>query len=83
MQSNSTRLLERVESYSPEMQREIFDFIEFLETKYKSKAPNKTKKKSPLREEAFIGMWKNRPEMKDSIDYVRALRKQQSNRKHF
>ena len=78
MQSNAVQILKKVESYSPDMQREI---LEFIENKYKFKTPT-TKKKSPLRNEPFIGMWKNRPEMKDSAQYVRNLRKTQSLRTH-
>ena len=48
--------------------------------KVESYSPDK--KKSPLRNEPFIGMWKNRPEMKDSAQYVRNLRKTQSLRTH-
>ena len=81
MQSNTAQILQKVESYSPDMQREILDFIEFIENKYKFKTPP-AKKKSPLRNEPFIGMWKNRPEMKDSAQYVRNLRKTQSLRTH-
>ena len=81
MQSNAAQILQKVESYSPDMQREILDFIEFIENKYKFKTPA-TKKKSPLRNEPFVGMWKNRPEMKDSVEYVRKLRNTQSLRKH-
>ena len=55
--------------------------LEFIENKYKFKTPA-TKKKSPLRNEPFVGMWKNRPEMKDSVEYVRKLRNTQSLRKH-
>lgn len=74
MQSNAAQILKKVESYSPDMQREILDFIEFIENKYKFKTPT-TKKKSSLRDEPFIGMWKNRPEMDDSVEYVQNLRK--------
>jgi hypothetical protein len=80
MQSNAAQILQKVESYSPDMQREIFDFIEFIENKYKFKISH-TKKKSPLRDEPFIGMWKNRSEMQDSVTYVQNLRKAQSIRK--
>lgn len=53
MQSNAAKILQKVESYSPDMQREIFDFIEFIENKYKFKiSPNK--KKSERRNRLFF-----------------------------
>lgn len=81
MQSNTAKILQKVKSYSPDMQREIFDFIEFIENKYKLKLPV-PKKKTSLREEPFVGMWKNRKEMENSVEYVKNLRRKQSLRNH-
>lgn len=40
-------------------------------------APQKKKPRKPLSEESFVGMWRDRPEMEDSVAYVRALRKRE------
>lgn len=82
MQSNISDILQKVKFYSPDMQREILDYIEFLEKKYKLKIPQ-TKKKSSLRNDPFIGMWKNRKDMNDSVESIRNLRKKESNRNNI
>lgn len=57
----------------PEAQRQVEDFIAFLKTRYGTRYANK--EKSGLSEEPFIGIWRNREDMTDSIKWVRNIRK--------
>ena len=59
------------------MQREVSDFIAFLKTRYEPRPPKKEVKKVNLNEEQFIGMWKDRQDMKDSVSWVRNVRKKE------
>ncbi|HRG47821.1 MAG TPA: hypothetical protein PLX69_09735 [Leptospiraceae bacterium] len=68
-------LIQKYESFQPEIQKEIVDFIEYLEIKYKTTLKIKDKKKPSLEKESFVGMWSSRPEMKDSDKYIKELRK--------
>jgi len=62
----------------PEIQQQVFDFIDFLHSRYSSAPKTITdEKKVKLREEPFIGIWKDRAEMADSTEWVRNLRKQE------
>jgi hypothetical protein len=59
-------MLNEFTNLPPEAQRQVEDFIAFLRTRYQ-RASKKTKsKRIPLKKEPFIGMWKDREEMKDS-----------------
>ncbi len=52
--------------------REVVDLITFLRQRYdKSKETQTT---SDLRQESFIGMWKDREDLQDSSAFVRKLR---------
>ena len=70
------QLIKKIESFNPVIKQEIIDYIEFLESKYIINI--KPKKKNTIRNSPFVGMWKDRPEMKDSVAYVKELRKKQS-----
>ncbi len=68
-------LVKKYESFQPEIQKEIIDFIGYLELKYKSTLDIKKEKKTPLEKEPFVGMWSSRSEMKDPEKYIKELRK--------
>lgn len=59
----------------PEAQRQVEDFIAFLQTRYQRASTGTKSKRVPLKKEPFIGMWKDREEMKDSATWVRTIRK--------
>ena len=73
--SQDMRLEERFQALPPEAQRQILDFMAFLEQRYRF-APQQREKK-PLRSYAFVGIWQNREEMQDSHQWVRNVRQQQ------
>lgn len=75
------KIMEQLLSLPPEAQKEAADFIAFLQSRYGRKLKRSTKKKIPLENDPFVGMWKDRKEMEDSVEWVRALRRSQWSRK--
>jgi len=71
------KILSQLAALSPEVQREVSDFIAFLKSRYKQMPPKKEAKKVNLNKEPFIGMWKDRQDMKDSASWVRNVRKKE------
>lgn len=60
-------------------QKQIIDYIDFLESRYvDSKAKVKVKNRS-LADEEFIGIWENRKDMTDSSQWVKNLRQNEWN----
>lgn len=58
----------------PEAQRQVMDFIAFLRNRYVGPRPRKPRKATGLEKESFIGMWRNREDLKDSSAWVRRVR---------
>ena len=68
------KILNDLANLPPEAQRQVFDFIDFLLTRYK-KSPNRRKSVSiNLADESFIGIWQDREDMKDSNKWLRNVR---------
>lgn len=65
-------LLSEYSALPPEAQREVVDFVAFLRERYKGSTPPTNQ--IDIRQAPFIGMWKDREEMKDSTAWVRHLR---------
>lgn len=59
----------------PELQNQVVDFIAFLRTRSAPTEPKKNVKRTLLRDEAFVGMWRGRKDMQDSTSWVREIRK--------
>ncbi len=55
-------------------QRQVTELIANLRQRYLQQQPKKKLKKLDLREEPFIGIWKDREDMQDSSAWVRNLR---------
>jgi len=68
MQENISR---EFAALPPEAQRQVADFIDFLKTRY---ADMKDDGKYEFSDEPFIGMWRDREDMRDSDVWVRNLR---------
>lgn len=58
----------------PELQRQVVDFIAFLRTRSGQTTTTKRTKRIPLRDQPFIGMWRDREDMEDSTAWVRKTR---------
>lgn len=65
---NTAQLLHDLEQLPPEAQHQVEDFIAFIKSRYQS-VP-----KTKLSEEEFVGMWRDRPEMQDSTEWVKNTR---------
>ena len=69
------KILNDLANLPPEAQRQVFDFIDFLLTRYK-KSPIRRKSVSiKLADESFIGIWQDRDNMKNSKKWLRNVRK--------
>ena len=66
-------ILREISSLPPEAMRQLEDFISFLRERYGSLVP-KTTPASDLESEAFVGMWRDREDMRDSSTWVRKVR---------
>ena len=64
----------KFEALPPEAKREVIDFIELLQARYRNSKPQKKTQMTRLREEPFIGMWKDCNDMSDSVEWVRSVR---------
>ena len=59
----------------PTAQRQVVDFIAFLQARYRSVAEgNKADEKTSLADEGFVGMWRDREDMRDSTAWTRESR---------
>jgi hypothetical protein len=70
---NQHQLLKDVESLPPAAQQEAIDFIAFLKNRY-AKRSVKTPAAANLQDHNFVGMWKDRDDLSDSVAWVRQLR---------
>lgn len=75
---NQKLTLQILSDLPPEAQKQALDFIAFLRTQYTPPRKQKTRKPNKLAKESFVGMWRNREDMKDSTAWVKKLR----NRRH-
>lgn len=66
-------ILREINSLPLEAQRQIEDFISFLRERYKSSQPINTPS-TDLETEAFVGMWRDRDDLRDSSAWVRHVR---------
>ena len=66
-------ILREINSLPPEAQRQIEDFIASLRERYKE-AQAATVPVSDLESEPFVGMWRDRQDMRDSSAWVRNIR---------
>ena len=61
-------------SLPPELQQQVIDFIAFLRMRYTATSTSKTGTRIKLAKEPFIGMWRNRKDLRDSTAGVREMR---------
>lgn len=69
------RLIRELAFLPPEGRRQVARFISSLRKRYARATAAKKVKRLPLRDEKFIGMWKDREDLKDSTGWVRSVRK--------
>jgi hypothetical protein len=57
-----------------EAQRQVADFIAFLQKRYTGGQTTQKTRQADLGKEPFIGMWRNRQDLSDSSRWVRKTR---------
>ncbi|MGQ9628172.1 MAG: DUF2281 domain-containing protein [Anaerolineae bacterium] len=67
-------LVEEIASLPPEAQKQVIDFVAFLKTRYPTAQAIDKTKRTKLTDEPFIGMWRDREDIRDSTAWVRNLR---------
>jgi len=56
---NVGKIIRELNTLPPEGQRQVADFVAFLQVRYKHLRPRKTASKKKLAEEPFIGLWEH------------------------
>lgn len=69
------KIVDDISNLPPEAQRQVVEFIAFLKTRYTRSQGEKQSKRTNLVNESFIGIWKDREDMKDSGTWLRNIRK--------
>ena len=67
-------VISEFDTLPPEAQKQVMDFIAFLQTRYQPTAKERAKTKTSITEENFVGIWRHREEMRDSSTWVRGNR---------
>ena len=70
------KIINELTNLPPEAQRQVFDFIAFLKTRYKPTSAQMPKV-ADWSKEPFVGIWKDRGDMSDSVAWVRQTRRTQ------
>lgn len=76
---DSLRIMKILNALPDQARREAMDFIQFLQDRYGKFKVTKSRGASRLGKEAFIGMWKNHDELKDSGEWIRKIRRNEWN----
>lgn len=75
---NTQNVMEGFSSLPPDAQKQVADFIEFLKVRYQTgNMHRKQTTRTPLAQEAFIGLWGERQDMQNSAQWVRDLRRKE------
>ncbi len=75
MKKSTKETIEQLESLPENLRNEVRDFIAFLRSKYLSTTMTEKQKAGSFSEEAFVGIWKDRKEFRDSVFWVREKRR--------
>ena len=71
---NQEQVLRDLIALPPMAQRLVIDFIAFLRLRYAQESSEDVNALPALRDEPFIGMWRDRTDMTDSSVWVRTVR---------
>lgn len=71
------KIVNEISNLPPEAQQQVVDFIAFLKTRYRRSREEKRSGRTNLVNEPFIGIWKDREDMKDSGMWLRNVRKKE------
>ena len=67
-------LLEKLTELPEAAQQQVLDYIAFLHTRYGREQSELPSPEGDLGSEPFVGMWRDRQDMQNSIDWVRKSR---------
>lgn len=67
-------VISEFDTLPPEAQRQVMDFIAFLQTRYQQAPKKRAKTEVSIADEKFVGIWQKREEMRDSNTWVRGIR---------
>ncbi len=70
-------ILREFAALPPEGQRQVVDFIAFLQQRYTRSDRIKESSAADLAEDGFIGIWRDREEIGDSSEWVRQTRERE------
>jgi hypothetical protein len=76
-----TKIAEEIKSLPVEAQREVLDFVAFLKMRYPVWRTIGKDKQTKFTDEPFIGMWRGREDMRDSVAWVKSLRQREWERR--
>lgn len=71
---NTESLVKQIAELPPMLQAEVADFVEFLSAKDRQRS-EATLDLEDLKNDPAIGMWADREDMKDGIEWVRKVRR--------
>ena len=74
------RILQDFSSLSPEAQKQLLDYLDYLKARYPAGVTKKARKRK-LKDEPFIGMGQNRADIRNGAEYVRDLRRREWGRR--
>jgi hypothetical protein len=74
---NQEKVWRELVSLPPEAQKQVADYIAFLQTRYLHPRAGKKAKRAKLADERFIGIWRDRQDMQDSSAWVRIVRERE------
>jgi mRNA-degrading endonuclease RelE of RelBE toxin-antitoxin system len=66
-------VMEKFRALPPEAQQQVLDFMTFLARRYRPVKRSQPKRK--LSEEKFVGIWRGRVDLENSIGWVRDVRR--------
>jgi hypothetical protein len=69
---DTSNIAHEIASLPPEAQKQVMAFVALLKTRYP--VASLVTKQSKLIDEPFIGMWKDREDLQDSIAWVKGIR---------
>jgi hypothetical protein len=70
----ATNLIRDIGVLPPEAQEQVSDFMAFLKTRYPVVPTARKANRTKLADKPFIGMWRDRADMRDSSTWVQRVR---------
>jgi len=72
---DKNKVLNEFESLPQDAQQQVINFINSLQKRYKIDEENYQTNQREITEEKFLGIWKDRTDLKDSNAWVRKIRR--------